>query len=174
MAKKILLFIAQHNFRDEEYFHPKEVFVREGAEVKTMSFQPGKCFGSEGGQAEADYGLEDKMEERLFDALVFVGGSGMADYLNDPRLTGLARDFYYAGHNKVLAAICISPAILANAGLLNGKKATSWSGVREILEKKGAFFQEKDVVVDGNIITANGPLAASHFGEEIIRRLAEL
>ena len=79
---------------------------------------------------------------------------------------------------KILAAICIAPAILAKAGVLEGKNATVWSSVLDkgpikILEENGANYVEKDVVVDGNIITANGPQAASEFGRKIVEILKE-
>ncbi|MEM2674590.1 MAG: DJ-1/PfpI family protein, partial [Candidatus Hadarchaeales archaeon] len=76
---------------------------------------------------------------------------------------------------KKVCAICIAPVILANAGLLENRKATVWDGeFRRMLEEKGAKYVNKSVVVDGNIITANGPGAASEFGRTIAKELAKL
>ena len=80
--------------------------------------------------------------------------------------------------NKVLAAICISPIILTKAGVLKGKKATVWSSpldkswIKVLQESGQAIYQEEDVVVDGKIITANGPAAAGRFGQAIVEVLA--
>jgi len=80
--------------------------------------------------------------------------------------------------NKVLASICISPVILAKAGVLKGKKATVWSspmdrGPVKILQNNGAIYEDKPVVVDGKIITGNGPGAAEEFGQAIIEVLTK-
>jgi len=67
----------------------------------------------------------------------------------------------------VLAAICLAPAILAKAGILKGKKATVWEGARNKVVAGGAAYREGPVVIDGKIITANGPSAAAQFGKSI-------
>jgi len=78
--------------------------------------------------------------------------------------------------NRVLASICISPVILAKAGVLEGRKATVWSSVMDrssvrILKDNGTIYQDEDVVVDGKIITGNGPAAAKEFGQAIVEAL---
>ena len=81
----------------------------------------------------------------------------------------LAQKFYNAG--KITAAICIAPVILANAGLLNGKKATSFPSEENALEDKGAAFTGNPVEADGLIVTAEGPKAARDFGKKIAQLL---
>ncbi|MDD5031754.1 MAG: DJ-1/PfpI family protein [Patescibacteria group bacterium] len=165
---KILMVVAPKDFRDTEYNEPRKVFTEAGAQVKVASIQSGVATGVEGTRVNIDLvASEAKLED--FDAVVFIGGSGMAEIINDETLEILAKRFY--AEDKITAAICVAPAILAQAGVLQGKNATSWSGVRETLEKNGAKFLDQAVVVDGEIITANGPEAAQEFGEEIIRAL---
>ncbi len=75
-----------------------------------------------------------------------------------------------------MGAICIAPTILAYAGVLEGKKATVWNQdgkQAEILTKNGAEFVDELVVVDGKIVTANGPPAAEAFGKKILEMLKE-
>ena len=75
---------------------------------------------------------------------------------------------------KVLAAICIAPTILAKAGVLDGKRATVWNkegNNSKILENHGAIFTDEMVIVDGKIITANGPDAAEGFAIKIVEML---
>jgi len=74
---------------------------------------------------------------------------------------------------KIVAAICIAPEILAEAGLLSGKKATAWSGSLEKLRAKGAKVENAPVVSSGRIITGNGPGAARAFGRAIAEALGK-
>ena len=67
---------------------------------------------------------------------------------------------------KVVAAICIAPSILVNAGILNGRRATAFPSERDNINAVGTFTG-KPVEVDGKIITANGPEAAAEFGKKI-------
>lgn len=170
--KKVLMVLAKKNFRDEEYLEPKKVLEYQGAEIKVASLEDGEATGFQGARVRIDLQVKD-VDVAHFDALVFVGGAGMIEFLDDPRLTGLARDFYYA-NNKIIAAICVAPAILANAGLLKGKKAVSYDSVTNILKDKGAIVNGLDVQTDGKIITANGPLVARDFGKAIALALISL
>ena len=162
MNKKIVIIIAFKNFRDEEYFVPKGIFEENGFEVKTISSELGTAVGGDGGEAEVDIALDD-FNVSEFDALVFVGGPGAYEFIEDEnvwKIISQARD-----EGKLLAAICIAPAILAKAGVLQGKKATIWSSPMDkkpikILRENGAEYLEKPVVRDGKLITANGPAAA--------------
>jgi protease I len=81
----------------------------------------------------------------------------------------LARDFYDSG--KIVAAICLAPAILAKAGLLSGVKATCTPDEEENLVAGGAEYTGAPVEVDGKIVTGSGPDAARRFGEKIVELL---
>lgn len=168
MPKKILMVIAKNNFRDEEYFEPKKVFEENNLDVTTASSERGKCRGKLGGEADADISLRET-ESKDYDAVVFVGGPGTEEYFNNTKALSLAQDFAQAG--KITAAICIAPVILANAGILSGKKATVYESGVEQITAKGAEYTKKDVEVDGNIITACGPAAAKLFGQTIVSAL---
>lgn len=165
---KILMVIAPSDFRDSEYFEPKKVFEENGFEVMTASKVVGRITGADQGVAESTIkAVEVNVAD--FDAVVFVGGPGMVALVDDAEFKKLADGFYKAG--KLTTAICVAPAILANAGILKNKKATSWSGVSNILKSAGAIFTESSVEVDGNIITADGPNSAQEFSEKIVRVL---
>ena len=171
--KKIAMVVAFQDFRDEEYFVPKEILEEAGAEVKTASNQMGRALGADGGEVEIDLLVED-LNPADFDAVVFIGGPGCLENLDNENSYRVAKDT--VSQNKVLASICISPIILAKAGVLKGKKATVWSspmdrGPVKILEENGAIYQDELVVADGKIITGNGPGAAKEFGEAIVKVL---
>lgn len=167
------MVVASENFRDAEYFIPKEILEKEGAEIKTASDKTGAIRGADGGSAEADL-LAGDVNPAEFDAVVFIGGPGALTHLDNEISYGLARKTVEMG--KTLAAICVSPSILAKAGVLKGKKATVWSSAfdksaAKVLEENGANYADEAVVVDGNIITANGPASAEEFGEKISETL---
>jgi protease I len=86
-------------------------------------------------------------------------------YFDDPVAQNIAKEA--VRENKILAAICIAPVILANAGVLRNKKATVFPSEKETLINAGAQYTGKDVEVDGNIITASGPQAAEKFAATI-------
>lgn len=171
--KKIVMVIAFRDFRDEEYFIPKEIFEKAGIKTKTASDQRGEAMGADGGKALVDL-LVSEVNPTEFDGVVFVGGPGCLKYLDNENSYNLAKEAVSQG--KILAAICISPVILAKAGVLEGKRATVWSSPLEkkpieILKENGATYQNEEVVVDENIITANGPAAAQKFGQTILELL---
>lgn len=164
------MIIAGKNFRDEEYFIPFEIFQREGAKVVTASSVKGEVIGVEGGEARATLTLKEVRTED-FDAFVFAGGGGAVEYFDDNEAHRIAQEAVSA--HKILAAICIAPVILARAGVLRGKKATVWSGIldktgKKELKKAGCIVEDKKVVADDKIITADGPSSAEEFAEAII------
>ncbi|MCD6528566.1 DJ-1/PfpI family protein [bacterium] len=171
--KKIAIIVAFRNFRDEEYFVPREILEKAGAEIKTVSTKEGKAIGADGGEVEVDL-LVDKLDIGDFDAIVFVGGPGCLQYLDNENSYKIIQKTITQG--KVLAAICISPVILAKAGALKEKKATVWSSALDktpikILRENGAIYEDNSVVVDGKIITGNGPRSAKEFGQKIVEVL---
>jgi len=104
-----------------------------------------------------------------YSALVFVGVHGTTIYFDERLVQGLAVEAH--AKDKVVGAICIAPSILANAGLLNKRKATLFPSEKDNLLDKGADYTGDSVTVDGQIVTANGPGAALAFGREIVKLL---
>jgi len=173
--KKVLMVVAFKNFRDIEYFLPKEILERSGVKVITASNKKGEAQGADGKKANVDLLISEANPED-FDAVLFVGGPGCLENLDNKDSYQLAQKTIEKG--KILGAICISPVILAKAGVLKEKKATVWSSpfdrkAIEILKENGAFFEDEKVVVDGKIITANGPNSAQEFGQAILNLLAQ-
>ncbi len=168
--KKALFIIAQENYQPVEYGVPKEILEDAGIEVVTASKNIGICTAGDGSTTEATIALSE-VNVSDYDAIVFIGGPGARDYQHDVQAHLTAQEAINRG--KVLGAICIAPTILAYAEVLEGKKATVWNNDQEqgkLLESMGATFVDEPVVVDGKIVTANGPSAAKEFG----RRLFEL
>ena len=171
--KKIAMIVAFRDFKDEECFPPKKILEEAGAEVITCSDKEGIAIGANGGEVTAEVLLQN-LAVSDFNAIVFIGGSGALEHLDNEESCRVAQETVEA--DKVLAAICISPTILAKAGVLEGKRVTVWAsplnrGPVKVLEENGAIFENKPVVVDGKIVTGNGPSAAREFGEAIVKLL---
>lgn len=156
-----LIVLANHDFRDEEYLETFQALRDAGVETKIAANSNEDCRGVTGTTVSVDYTF-DEIDPIQYSAIVLIGGVGIQPYLHDEALHKIIKDFVSAG--KIVAAICWAPAILANAGVLSGKKATVWQGASEDLQKSGAAYTGESVTVDGNIITANGPDSASDFG----------
>lgn len=172
-TKKIALIIAFKDFMDEEYLIPLQIFKDARFKMVTASTSLGTALGFYGAEAKVDTEIEN-LNVKEFDAVVFVGGNGTVKHLDDPDFHNVAKDAVKNG--KILGAICFAPAIIAKAGVLTGKKATVWSSNTDkktikILKEGGAEYIDTDVVIDGNIITGNGPKAAEKFAKEIVKIL---
>lgn len=165
---KALLIIAPDRFRDEEYFDTKEELEAAGVEVTTAGRSTDKVTGMLGGIATPEIGLREVNVDG-YDAVVFIGGSGASAYFTNPMALDIAKRAAASG--KVLAAICIAPSILANAGLLKGRRATCFPSEQGNLRTKGAECTGKGLTVDGKLITADGPSSARDFGRAIARAL---
>lgn len=168
---KVLFIVAPENFRDEELFTPKEILEENGYNIIIASRDVELAKGMLGARVNVNIDITE-VNINNYLAIVVIGGSGASVYFDDITLHNILKQAFY--QNKTIAAICLAPAILANAGLLNNKKATSFSTTKKILKEHGAITLDEPVVVDGNIITANGPDAAYDFGNTILNNLENM
>ena len=160
----VLIIIAHENFQDHEFRIPKEILKDNKITIASTETTPAK--GVLGTEVTPDITIEKALEQiDEFDAVIFVGGAGAKNYFENKIVLEIAQKA------KIIAAICIAPIILANAGVLKGKKATVWDDGNKtqanLIESKGAEYIPEQVVVDQNVITANGPRAAEEFGRKI-------
>ncbi|MCX8163106.1 MAG: DJ-1/PfpI family protein [Candidatus Micrarchaeota archaeon] len=176
MEKKVLAIVAPKDFRDEELFVPKQYLEQNNVAVLVASTTKGIAKGKLGGQIKIDLTLSEvKIQD--FDGVFFVGGPGTIIVRAEPNALNIAKEAYKAG--KIIGAICWAPTILAKAGILKDKKATCWLGpdseygmqTDTVLEKFGSKFVNQPVVIDGKIITANGPAAAEEFAKKMLEAL---
>lgn len=168
---KALIIISPQDFRDEEYQVPKEVLEDSGVKVVTASTTDEECTGT-GGMVVVPDKMVSEVNARDYDAVIVVGGPGTQEHLwdNQDVLDAVAAA---AKAGKVVAGICMAAAVLANAGVLEGKDATVFETPESLdaLDEGGANYVKKPLVVDDNIITANGPKAAQDFAEAILEAM---
>ncbi len=171
---KVLMIVAQTGFQHIEYNDTNDELEKAGVDVSVASFEKAEAIGKDGSKTDVDIGIKG-VDVSGYDAVVLIGGPGAGRQLvGNQDVIKLVQDF--DNSEKVVAAICISPVVLAQARLLDGRKATVWNGdekQEEILTAEGAEYVEEDVVVDTRIITANGPDAAREFGKTIVKVLKE-
>lgn len=153
-------------FEEIETVAPVDLLRRAGVEVVVASLTgdpmvTGRCNVTI--RADATFA---EVENQEFDLLLIPGGPGIKAVRADGRPARLAR--VYADAGKPVAAICAAPTVLADAGLLAGRRFTSHAGVMNELPQ--SLVHER-VVEDGNLITSRGAATSVDFGLALVRRL---
>lgn len=145
-----------------------DLLRRAGVDVTTAGLKPGIVKASRGVQLVPDVTLDVALQDR-YDMVVLPGGLPGATHLkDDPRIIGLVRQMAAAGHYT--AAICAAPMVLAEAGVLAGKRATSYPGFLDGLP--GVTVSADAVVQDGGVFTSRGPGTAMDFALALVEALA--
>ncbi|MFA6410435.1 MAG: DJ-1/PfpI family protein [Candidatus Buchananbacteria bacterium] len=170
MSKKAVFIIAQKDFRDEEILQPQNILIARGIETKVAAKTKNKAVGKLGTEIQPDLALAE-VNEKDFDAIIFVGGPGATEYVDDETAWLLINNFKLGG--KIIGAICLAPLILANAGVLISKTVTGTPSIEADLRNKGSEYTGMQVEVDGKIVTAKDPTAAKEFGEKLAYLLEE-
>jgi len=163
---KVLVPIAE-GFEEIEALAIVDILRRADIEVVIAGLLPGPVSSARKVTVLPDTTI-DTVSCDGFDMIVLPGGQPGTDNLNnDPRIHRLLADFQASG--KLIGAICAAPLILAAAGLLAGRRATSYPGHRSSLG--GAVYEDRTVVTDGNIMTSQGAGTAISFALAIVSRL---
>jgi 4-methyl-5(b-hydroxyethyl)-thiazole monophosphate biosynthesis len=166
--KTVLIPLAP-GFEDLEAVTLIDLLRRAGIEVVTAGLHAGLIPGARGVRVQPDATLDEVMS-RDFDMIALPGGMPGAEHLkNDARVQAVLRRLGGAG--KYTAAICAAPIALAQAGLLDGKRATSYPGFVEKLGLANTTCLEDPVVVDGKVATSRGPGTAMDFALTLIELL---
>jgi 4-methyl-5(b-hydroxyethyl)-thiazole monophosphate biosynthesis len=146
-----------------------DLLRRAQIEVVSAGLEEGPVQGSRGTVLVPDTTL-DAVIEQEFDMIVLPGGLPGATRLDaDPRVHLLLQRYH--SEQRYAAAICAAPKVLANAGLLDGRSATSYPGAVTVAEFPEVNLLEAPVVVDGKVITSRGPGTAMDFALQLIESL---
>ncbi|MEW7987467.1 MAG: DJ-1 family glyoxalase III [Candidatus Thiodiazotropha endolucinida] len=147
-----------------------DLLTRADIEVVTAGLQAGPVKASRGITLVPDTTLDAVMDQ-AFDMMVLPGGLPGADNLDaDPRIHELLKRLNQQG--KFTAAICAAPKVLAGAGLLQGRRATSYPGVLDNMDLPQVDVQLERVISDDRVITSRGPGTAMDFALELIEQLS--
>jgi 4-methyl-5(b-hydroxyethyl)-thiazole monophosphate biosynthesis len=147
-----------------------DLLRRAGIEVVTAGLARGPIRASRGTVLLPDVLLEEVLHQD-FDMVALPGGGPGAERLaEDERVRSVIHEMAEAG--KYTAAICAAPKVLADAGVLAGKQATSYPGILEEAAPEGVTLKQDPVVVDGSVVTSRGPGTAMDFALTLVELLA--
>jgi protease I len=166
--------VATDGFEESELFEPREALEKAGARTEVVAPKGGSIKG----WRHTDWGREVRVDATLtdadpadYDALVLPGGVMNPDKLR--RLEAAQRFIrHFFDEGKPVAAICHGPWTLIDAGVVRGRKVTSYSSIQEDLKNAGADWSDREVVVDGNLVTSRKPDDIPAFNRELAMLLA--
>jgi protease I len=158
-----------------ELVEPRKALEEAGATTELISLKPGKITSFDhfdpADQIPVDKAVEEA-DAADYDALMIPGGVGNPDQLRgDENMVSFVRDFFDQG--KPVAAICHAPWVLIDAGVVDGRKMTSWPTVATDLRNAGAQWVDKEVVVDSGLVTSRKPDDIPAFNKKMIEEFAE-
>ncbi|MHA6719831.1 type 1 glutamine amidotransferase domain-containing protein [Sphingomonas sp. RS6] len=171
-----VLMMATDGFEESELFEPRQALLDAGAEVTLASLETDPITGESGGEKGKSITPDkaiDAVDLDEFDALVLPGGVGNPDKLRmNARAVEIARTFMDS--NRLVAAICHAPWLLAEADVIAGRRLTGWPSIRTDLANAGADVVDEEVVVDRNLITSRKPDDIPAFNRAVIAALEDV
>ncbi|HEY7366116.1 MAG TPA: type 1 glutamine amidotransferase domain-containing protein [Methylomirabilota bacterium] len=171
LTGKRVAILAENMYQEMELWVPYYRLREEGAEVKVIGAGGAKSYTSKLGYPVTVDGQADQVKAVEFDAVVVPGGYAPDMMRRHPAMVGLVRDAAQQG--KVVAAICHAGWMLVSAGVLKGRKATSFFSIKDDLVAAGADWVDQEVVVDGNLITSRKPDDLPAFCRTIVQALSK-
>jgi len=162
--------IAMDGFEESELIEPRKALEGAGAEVHVISAKEGEIQGfrhlDRAGKVRVDRTL-DQVRPADYDALVLPGGALNADAARaDPKVRAFIREIDRDG--KPMAVICHAPWELISAGIVRGRKLTSWHTIEDDICNAGGEWTDREVVIDRNLVTSRGPKDLPAFNREML------
>jgi protease I len=172
---KRVAILAADMFERVELEQPRKALEDAGAEVELISIHPGEIQGFDHFEPAAKVKVDRTVEEVSaddYDALMVPGGVGNPDQLRgDENAVQLVRDFFEQG--KPAAVICHGPWILVEAGVVRGRRLTSWPTLQTDIRNAGGEWVDEEVVVDQGLVTSRKPDDIPAFNEKMVEEFAE-
>jgi protease I len=167
-----IAMIADDMFEDSELRQPYDRLREAGHEVVLVGLEAGKQITGKRGREKltVERAVQDVSAD-AFDALVIPGGYSPDRLRMSRPMVAFTRAFF--DQEKLVAAVCHAPWMLIEADVAEGRTVTSWPSIRTDLINAGARWVDREVVVDGNLVTSRRPDDLPAFSEAILRRLAE-
>ena len=173
LSGKRVAILATEGFEQVELIEPRKALEAAGAETHVIGLTRDDIKGwklTEWGESIPVDKAIDAAEIYDYDLLLLPGGVQNPDKLRvNEDAVRFVRDFFNTG--KLVAAICHAPWILIEAGVVKGKRVTSWPSLKTDLRNAGAFWLDEKVVEDGNLITSRKPDDITAFNEAIAEHL---
>jgi protease I len=176
LRERKIAMLAANGVEQVEYEQPRAAVEDAGGSVQLVSIEDGQVQAMHSDIDKGDTFTVDQQVSQVrvddFDALILPGGTINPDRLRaDPDAVEFVRSFVASG--KPVAAICHGPSTLAEAGVLPGRRITSYPSIRTDLSNAGAEVVDEEVVVDGNLITSRNPDDLPVFCETLVQQFAK-
>jgi protease I len=172
---KRIAFLAADMVEQIELTEPWQAVEEAGGKPELISIKEGEIQGFDHFDPADTFPVDRTVEEVSadeFDALVLPGGVGNPDQLRvDENAVAFVRGFFDAG--KPVAAICHAPWTLIEAGVVRGRKVTSWPSLQTDLRNAGATWVDREVVVDNGLVTSRKPDDLPAFNRKLVEEFAE-
>jgi protease I len=172
---KRVAILAAEMFERVELEQPRAALEDAGASVEVVSLEPGEIRGFDHFDPASVEPVDTTVAEAAaddYDALMLPGGVGNPDQLRgDEQAVAFVRGFFEQG--KPVAAICHPSWTLIEAGVVEGRTVTSWPTLRTDLRNAGAEWVDREVVVDGGLVTSRKPEDLPAFNAKMIEEFAE-
>ncbi|NUR78135.1 MAG: type 1 glutamine amidotransferase [Thermoleophilia bacterium] len=172
---KRVAIVAADMVERVELIEPRKALEKAGATTELISLKPGAIKAFDHFDPAEDIPVDRAVEEADasdYDALMIPGGVGNPDQLRgDENMVAFVRDFFEQG--KPVAAICHAPWLLIEAGVVRGRKVTSWPTLQTDLRNAGANWVDQEVVVDAGLVTSRKPDDIPAFNKKMIEEVAE-
>jgi len=162
------LILAADNFEDSELLVPYYRLLEEGIATDIAAPAKGVITGSHGYKVEATKSFAE-VKAADYDILILPGGKAPETVRQSDKAVAATKKIAESG--KVIASICHGAQVLISAGVLKGRTATCWKGVRDDLKLSGATYVDEEVVVDGKLITSRCPTDLPAFCREFMKAL---
>ena len=172
---KRVAFLAAEMFEQVELTEPWKAVEQAGGKPELVSLQEGQVDGFEHLDRADSFTVDRTVEEASaddYDALVLPGGVGNPDRLRaDENAVRFVRDFFEAG--KPVAAICHAPWTLVEAGVVRGRRLTSYPSIQTDVRNAGGQWVDEEVVVDQGLVTSRSPDDLPAFCRKLVEEFAE-
>jgi protease I len=171
LAGKRIAILAENMYQEMELWVPYYRLREEGADVKIVGAGGAKSYTSKHGYPVNVDVQAEQVKAVEFDAVVVPGGYAPDMMRRHDSMVKLVREAAQQG--KVVAAICHAGWMLASAGVVKGKKVTSFFSIKDDMVNAGGEWFDREVVMDGNLITSRKPDDLPAFCREIVRALSK-
>ncbi len=172
---KRVAFLATDMVEKVELTEPWQAVKDEGATPELVSLEEGEIQGFNHYDKADTFKVDKTVEEASaddYDALVIPGGVGNPDTLRmDENAVQLVRDFFEQG--KPVGVICHGPWMLVEAGVVRGRKVTSWPSLQTDIRNAGGEWVDEQVVVDNGLVTSRKPDDLPAFNAKIVEEFCE-
>jgi len=168
--EKAAVLIEDH-YEELEAWYPYLRLREEGLETVFVGTGRKKEYQGKNGYPAGEELQINNAKESEFDAVIVPGGYAPDMLRRNDKINEFVKEMFKAG--KLVAAICHAGSVLVSAGILTGRTATCFYAIKDDLTNAGAEFVDKEVVVDGNLITSRNPYDLPVFCKEIVKFLRE-